>query len=147
MSPDQRLPGDRLLSPAMLLVVQGRAVSEAIESRLTEIGLNLRQFGVLGHLARSPGLSFTELAVRASITVQSMHSIVQNLTELGLINGDGPTRGRSANLSLSETGRHRLRDAEEIVREVDAAWFGPDAELSWQALGDSLAAVGKRWTA
>lgn len=147
MSPAKRVPEDSPLSPAMLLVVQGRAVSEAIESRLRGIGLNLRQFGVLGHLARSPGLSFTELAVRARMTVQSMHSLVQNLTELGLINGAGPTRGRSANLSLSETGRHRLRDAEEIVREVDAAWFGPDAELSWQALGDSLAAIGKRRTA
>lgn len=146
MGPAEHLPQNRPLSPAMILLVQGAAVSEAIQSRLSGIGLNLRQLAILGHLARNPGLSFTELASRAKITVQSMHSLVHNLTEHGLITGDHPTRGRSAKLSLSKTGRERLRAAQHIISEVDITWFGPAAEPSWQALGNSLTAVDKLWT-
>lgn len=128
-------------SPAMLLALHGRAVTDALEAALREEGLTLRQLGILGHLQRDPGLSFTDLAGRARITVQSVHTIVQHLIEAGLVSATDRVRGRAALLELSPAGRDRLADAEQAVRAVDQAWFGPDADPAWQALGDALRAA------
>jgi len=128
-------------SPAMLLALHGRSVTDALEARLREIGLSLRQLGILGHLQRDPGLSFTDVAARARITVQSVHTIVQHLIDADLVTATDRVRGRAALLELSPAGRHRLAEAEAAVRAVDEAWFGADAEASWRALGDALRTV------
>src|SRR5687768_8818410 len=72
-------------SPAMLLIVAARRIEQMVEHAVAPLGLNLRKLGVLGHLRRDPGLSFSELARRSSITVQSMHVVVQSLLHDGLV--------------------------------------------------------------
>ncbi|MBE1537025.1 MarR family winged helix-turn-helix transcriptional regulator [Actinomadura algeriensis] len=127
----------------MLLVVQGRMMSDAVEARLAPLGLALRTMGFLGHLARSPGISFTDLAARARITVQSTHTIAARLAEDGLIDAAGRTRGRAATLRLTEAGWLKLAEAEQAIAELDAERFGPDAAPAWQALAQALFTVAR----
>ncbi|MFV2177624.1 MarR family winged helix-turn-helix transcriptional regulator [Actinomadura sp. LOL_016] len=127
----------------MLLVVQGRMMSDAVETRLAPLGLTLRTMGFLGHLARSPGISFTDLAARARITVQSTHAVAARLADDGLIDAPGRTRGRAATLRLTEAGRAKLAEAEQAIAELDAERFGPDAAPAWQALAHALFTVAR----
>ncbi|MGL5851565.1 MAG: hypothetical protein ACRCZD_12355, partial [Phycicoccus sp.] len=61
-------------SPSIALLTMGRLVERRVAAALDELGLTVRGFGALGHLAGDPGISFTELARRAGVTVQSMHA-------------------------------------------------------------------------
>jgi DNA-binding MarR family transcriptional regulator len=128
-------------SPTMLLVLQGRMMGDLVDARLAEIGLTLRQFGFLGHLARTPGLSFTELAARARITVQSAHTIIGRLAADGLVDAVDSTRGRAATLTLTGTGRERLEQADAIVREIDRERFDDATTPAWTELGAALRAT------
>ena len=91
-------PGPRLApNAAMTLIIQARLVEARVESRLAELGLSLRRFGLLGHLRATPGISFSELARRAGIKVQSLQPIVATLVSLGFVHTVGGVgQGRAA---------------------------------------------------
>jgi DNA-binding MarR family transcriptional regulator len=128
-------------SPTMLLVLQGRMMGDLVDARLAEIGLTLRQFGFLGHLARTPGLSFTELAARARITVQSAHTIIGRLAADGLVDAVDSTRGRAATLTLTAAGRDRLNRADAAIRDIDRERFDEATTPAWTELGAALRAT------
>jgi DNA-binding MarR family transcriptional regulator len=104
----------------MALVVAGRAMEDLVAARLEPLGLSLRLFGVLGHLTRDEGLSYTELARRARVTPQSVHATVSRLVDLGAVEPAGPGRGRRAGLRVTDRGRRLLADGRRAVDALDA---------------------------
>ena len=107
-------------SVTMLLIGAGRAAQRRLEGALHEHGITLRHLGALGHLARNAELSYSDLARRASVTVQSMHSTIAGLVALGAIEVETAERGRPARLHLTERGRELLRTAGAVAHDLDA---------------------------
>lgn len=123
---------------AFLLIALGRTVREQTESGLGELGLSLRHLSALGHLGRQPGLSYSELARRARITVQSMQATLGQLEDLRAIERRTPPgRGRTAQLHLTPAGQDLLARAQDVLRTADhrlAAELGPQDHRSLSAL-------------
>ena len=117
---DPAPPGPPATSPAVLLVALGRQVEARLDEALAPAGLSLRLMGALGHLARQPGLSYTELAARARVTPQSMHATVASLIEAGAVSPAGTGRGRRALLEVTPRGHRLLAAGQEAVAAVDA---------------------------
>jgi DNA-binding MarR family transcriptional regulator len=107
-------------SVSFFLINLGRRVRETVDARLREQGLAYQHLSALGHLRRSPGLSYSELARRGGVTVQSMQTTVTHLVQQGLVAAGGTTvRGRRADLQVTAQGERVLRLAEAAVRSVD----------------------------
>jgi DNA-binding MarR family transcriptional regulator len=128
--PDPAPPTGDPVNAAFLLIGLGRALRDQADAGLRELGLSLRHLSALGHLARQPGLSYSELARRARVTVQSMQATLNQLEDLGTIERrTTPGRGRTAQLHLTEPGRELLARAMDVLRVADrrlAAQLGPD---------------------
>jgi DNA-binding MarR family transcriptional regulator len=103
----------------MALVAAGREVERGLEAGLARHGLSLRLVGALGHLRAGPGTSYSELARRSGVTVQSMHATVGRLVELGAVVSSDAGRGTAASLEVTEEGRRLLALAGEVAAEVD----------------------------
>lgn len=107
-------------SVSVFLVSLGRRAQEAVDGRLREHGLSYHHLSALGHLHRQPGLSYSELARRARVTVQSMQATVAHLEDQQLVDrGAATSRGRRADLRVTERGAQVLTAAETAVRAVD----------------------------
>lgn len=105
---------------AVLLIALGRRVGEQVEARLTEHDLTYRHLSALGHLAREPELSYSELARRAGITVQSMHATLAQLEKRGAVaRSTTPGRGRTARLQVTTAGADLLRTGTALVTDVE----------------------------
>lgn len=132
-------------SPAMLLVLLGKRLRDEIDAGLKELGLSMRHFSALGHLDGHPGLSYSELARRAGITVQSIQSTLTQLESLGAIERrTEPGRGRTAELHVTERGRALLGKGREVVRAADErvlAAAGEDERTLNAVLGKLLRAT------
>lgn len=112
-------------SPSLLVVALGRLVGRRLNDALAELGLSLRSLGALGHLRREPDISYTELARRAGVTVQSMHATIAQLIDLGAVAPIGSTvRGRSARLTVTDRGVALLSAVGEVAARVDREIFG-----------------------
>jgi DNA-binding MarR family transcriptional regulator len=125
----------------MALVGAGRVAQRRLEEALREHGLTLRHLGALGHLARNPELSYSDLARRVAVTVQSMHSTIATLVELGAIEVDTAERGRPARLRLTRRGHELLRTAGAIAHELDASL--PLRDLDPAALRAALLEIAR----
>ncbi|MFC8669292.1 MarR family winged helix-turn-helix transcriptional regulator [Streptomyces sp. NPDC057199] len=106
-------------STVMLLIAAGRAAQRRFEDALAEHGLTLRHLSALGHLAHTPGLSYSELARRAGITTQSMHATIALLVEQGAVEVPPTDPGRRAEPMLTEQGRQLLHTAGRIAQGID----------------------------
>lgn len=124
------------LSPALTMVLQARLVEERIEAELAPLGLSMRKFGVLGHLRATPGLSFSALARRAGIKVQSLHPIIDALKGEGYVRTVGEvSQGRAATLELTDAGIEAVESGSRLLGEVDRSMF---ATGEWAVLGEAL---------
>lgn len=112
--------GSLVTSTTMLLVAAGRAAQRRLEHALREHGVTLRHLGALGHLARDPELSYSDLARRAAVTAQSMHSTINALVELGAVEVEPAERGRPVRLRLTRRGHDLLGTAGAIAHRLDA---------------------------
>ena len=83
------------ISPAFLAIGVGRVLRTEIETELARVGLSLRHLSALGHLAGQPGLSYSELARRGGITVQSMQSTLRQLEAMNAVQRLTPPRPRT----------------------------------------------------
>ena len=92
------------------------AMDEALKStRLTTPG-----YAVLAQLELENGISNAELARRSFITPQSMHGIVSNLENRGLIKRKSSnSHGRILPLELTKEGQKIVSSAHEIIRVVE----------------------------
>lgn len=126
---------------AMTMIIQARAIETQVEDRLKTFDLSLRRLGLLGHLRARPGISFSELARRAGIKVQSLQPIVQTLIDLDYVEAVGGVgQGRAASIHLTASGIVAFDRATEALTEIDDELF---AEGEWKDLGDSLRVVAQ----
>src|SRR3546814_17056124 len=96
----------------MIMILQARRLETRVEEELKAIGLSLRRMGLLGHLDREPGISYSALARRAGIKVQSLHPVMEALSADGYVTTVGEVgQGRAAGTPLTEHGRAPLRRA------------------------------------
>jgi len=125
----------------MIMVLLARRLEARVERSLKLIGLSMRKLGLLGHLSREPGVSYSALARRAGIKVQSLHPIMDELTRDGLVVtvGEGG-QGRAAVIELTERGRDALARANEVISDIDTDVF---AEADWFEVDGALAALGE----
>lgn len=113
------LPEPGSAGPAFALMALGRMVREDVEARLRPSGLALRHLSALGHLSRRPGLSYSELARRAGVTVQSMQATLVQLEERGAVERARPAgRGRAAELRVTPVGLELLGTAERSLHDA-----------------------------
>ena len=104
-------------SVSVFLIALGRRARESIEARLREHGIAYHHVSALGHLKRRPGLSYSDLARRAHVTVQSMQTTVGQLEALGLVErGATTSQGRRADLQVTAHGLDVLDLAEAAIR-------------------------------
>lgn len=90
------------------------------EERLRPLGLSMSQYAVLRALSDAPGAPAAELARRTFVTRQSLHDVLNGLQARGLVNvATQPTVGRALPITLADTGRSLLDQADGIVLDVD----------------------------
>lgn len=108
---------------AISVLTLARRMRADLDERLATLDITLRGFATLGHLSRQPGLSYSELARRAGITVQSMHALVRTLEGNGLVSAAASTPGAAASLVLTDAGRDVLRRARRAVTRTETSTF------------------------
>ncbi|MCP3805445.1 MarR family transcriptional regulator [Allokutzneria sp. A3M-2-11 16] len=106
-------------STVMLLVVAGRELQRRVDAALGELGLTMRHLGALGHVARNPEVSYSDLARRAGITTQSMRATVLMLEDQGAVRRTLAGHGHPARLDLTDQGRELLAKAKAVISGLD----------------------------
>lgn len=128
-------------SAALTMILQARAVEARVEMELKRLGLSVRRLGILGHLRSAPGISFSALARRAGIKVQSLHPIVDALIEQGLVTTIGGVgQGRAAVIELTQKGHDIFAEADDVLIEIDHELF---AEGERRELGEVLVRIAE----
>jgi DNA-binding MarR family transcriptional regulator len=116
-------------------------VDLAVGQALLAHGLTIRKYGVLGHIAATPGLSVSDLGRRSGITVQSVHTLIRSLADAGLVRSEVLGSGLAARVTVTPAGTALLRRVSITVGELDTQLFATEA---MGGLSDALAAM---WTA
>lgn len=122
MADDQPDQGATVPTPsaAFLLTVLGRQIRGRVDDALHREGIAVRHVSALGHLSRSPGLSYSELGRRAAVTPQSMQATLNRLEEIGAVERiGGGGRGRSAQLFVTAEGRRLIDVGMASYAELD----------------------------
>lgn len=84
-------------------------------------GIAVRHLSALGHLSRSPGISYSELARRTSVTQQSMQATLNELEVIGTVaRTTKGGRGRTATLFVTDEGKRLLAIGYSSYAELDA---------------------------
>lgn len=106
MTANQRDPDNFL---GYTIVRLAAAMQTRIEDVMRqELGLSVRQFGALAHLARNPGMGSGELARLLLVKPQSMGPLVDGLAERGLVVRNLAARGHKRRTELTQGGRSAL---------------------------------------
>lgn len=108
-------------SPVIALLAVSAMWEGQLAMALRELGISTRKFGLLGHIGAEPGISFSELARRSHITVQSAHTSVRTLVDDGLVADGTSHAGAASDLRVTERGQDILDRARETVFELDSA--------------------------
>ncbi|CAN7682696.1 MarR family winged helix-turn-helix transcriptional regulator [Mycolicibacterium frederiksbergense] len=109
-------------SPTIGLLTMSRIWDAALAEALKPLGLTTRKYGLLGHIRGMPGISFSELARRSRITVQSAHAAVSAFAEAGLVDDGTAHAGSASSLRVTEKGEALLAQAADEVTRLDAAF-------------------------
>ena len=125
-------------SPTIALVTLARIVEVRLGSLLEPRGLTLRKYGILGHIAATPGLSLSDLARRSHITVQSVHVLIRSLVEAGWVKSSTEANGLAAQVTVTAAGSALLAELRAELGVFDAETFDGAA---WEELSDALARV------
>lgn len=125
-------------SPTIALVTIARVVEVQLADLLEPHGLTLRKYGILGHIASTPGLSLSDLARRSRITVQSVHVIIRALTDEGLVRSSTEANGLAAQVTVTSKGADLLGRLRVELAAFDEQTFGTP---EWQDLARTLAEI------
>lgn len=87
---------------------------------LKDIGLTTRKYALLAHVHGTPGISFSELARRSLITVQTAHTAVRALVDDGLVRDEMSHAGSASDLRVTDAGQKALAAAEVLLADLDA---------------------------
>ncbi|MGW0044681.1 MarR family winged helix-turn-helix transcriptional regulator [Rhodococcus sp. NPDC003348] len=117
-------------SPTVTLLTVGRVWEAAFTEALKPLGLTTRKYGLLGHIRGTPGISFSELARRSRITVQSAHTAVAAFVEAGLVDDGTAHAGAASTLTITADGESLLARAAEVVARLDADFAAQHPEIT-----------------
>jgi DNA-binding MarR family transcriptional regulator len=133
-------PGDAAprFSPTIALLTLSRVAEVQIGAVLEPHGLTLRKYGILGHIAGTPGLSMSDLARRSGITVQSVHTMIGTLVDAGLVQSRVESSGHAAQIKVTTAGTDLLAVIARSVQALDEQLFADDG---MRELSSALAAI------
>jgi DNA-binding MarR family transcriptional regulator len=123
------MPESPPFSPTIALLTASRVWDAALGGMLKPLGLSTRKYGLLGHIRATPGVSFSELARRSRITVQSAHTIVAGFEADGLVVDDTGRAGAASRLRVTEEGERLLGEAARGLERLDTAFAAEHPEL------------------
>lgn len=106
-------------SPTIALLTVARVWDAELTQVLRGFGLTTRTYGLLGHIKGTPGISFSELARRSRITVQSAHTAVARLLAEGLVQDATAHAGARSVLELTEDGSRLLSEVASRLEHLD----------------------------
>jgi DNA-binding MarR family transcriptional regulator len=132
------MPQPPPFSPTVTLLTVGRVWDAALSDSLKPLGLTTRKYGLLGHIRGAPGISFSELARRSRITVQSAHAAVAAFAQAGLVDDVIGHAGSASSLRVTAEGETLLATAAEAVSRLDAQ-FSADHPVLTEALREEMA--------
>lgn len=118
--PDRRQRRPEQVSPVVALLTLSSVWDAELGAALSDLRLTTRKYALLAHIHGSPGISFSELARRSQITVQSAHTAVKALVADKLVQDATAHAGAASNLRSTPAGEAALRDAGERVAALDA---------------------------
>jgi len=121
-------------SPVVSLLTVAAVWEARLDAELRALGLTTRRYGLLAHIRGTPGISFSELARRSQITVQSAHAAVRMLVDAGFAADANAHAGAASELRVTDAGQRVLADAERMLARLDAE-FGSGAPALAAALG------------
>ncbi|WP_049570463.1 MarR family winged helix-turn-helix transcriptional regulator [Nocardiopsis sp. SBT366] len=124
------MPEQPPFSPTVALLTVGRVWEAAFNAALKPLGLTTRKYGLLGHVRGTPGISFSELARRSRITVQSAHSAVAAFVAAGLVDDGTAQAGAASTLRVTAEGEALLARAAEVVARLDEEFATEHPELT-----------------
>lgn len=124
------MPEQPPFSPTVALLTVGRVWEAAFNAALKPLGLTTRKYGLLGHVRGTPGISFSELARRSRITVQSAHSTVAAFVAAGLVDDGTAQAGAASKLRVTAEGEALLARAAEVVARLDEEFAMEHPELT-----------------
>ena len=127
-------------SPTITLLTAARVWDAAFAEALKPLGLTTRKYGLLGHIRGTPGISFSELARRSRITVQSAHSAVAGFVSSGLVDDGTAQAGAASTLRVTNAGMKLLDDAAQAVTGLDVQFAENHPELT-EALREHMLRV------
>jgi len=104
-----------------------------LNTLLRGVGLTTRKYALLAHIEATPGISFSELARRSQITVQTAHTAVRSLAREGMVTDATAHAGAASDLRLTEQGVAALREADARLSQLDHT-FGAGAPALTSAL-------------
>ncbi|MFF3569513.1 MarR family winged helix-turn-helix transcriptional regulator [Nocardia jiangxiensis] len=117
-------------SPTIMLLTLSRVWEARLADGLKPLGLTTRQYGLLGHIRGTPGISFSELARRSRITVQSVHTAVARFVAAGLVDDGTAHAGAASTLSVTAEGAAVLDRAAALVVDLDVEFAAQNPELT-----------------
>jgi DNA-binding MarR family transcriptional regulator len=117
-------------SPTITLLTVSRVWEAAYAEALRPLGLTTRKYGLLGHIRGTPGISFSELARRSRITVQSAHTAVGAFVAAGLVDDGTAQAGAASSLRITAAGEALLARTAEVVARLDASFAEQHPALS-----------------
>jgi DNA-binding MarR family transcriptional regulator len=132
-SPAEQSPRRPPFSPVISLLTVSAIWDAKLNAELRELTLTTRKYGLLAHLEATPGISFSELARRSRITVQSAHTAVGALVQAGFVVDVTAHAGAPSDLRVTDAGTRALRDADARLGALDAD-FGAGAPALTDAL-------------
>lgn len=124
------MPEPPPFSPTIALLTISRIWESAYADALKPLGLTTRKYGLLGHIRATPGISFSELARRSRITVQSAHTAVARFVETGLVDDATAHAGSASSLRITADGTALLNQAADVVTRLDAEFHAAHPELT-----------------
>jgi len=125
------IPGDRGASidhmpterppfgPVIALLTVSAVWDARLGAALKDLGLTSRKFGLLAHIQATPGISFSDLARRSQITVQTAHTAVRALQDEGLVHDANAHAGSASDLRATDKGERVMAEAESRLAALD----------------------------
>jgi DNA-binding MarR family transcriptional regulator len=111
---------DRPFSPVIALLTVSSVWDSHLGAALKPLGLTTRKYGLLAHIRATPDISFSELARRSQITVQTAHTAVHALVDDGMVSDGTAIPGAPSHLRMTDKGAKALEDADARLADLDA---------------------------
>ena len=110
----------RPFSPVIALLTVSSVWDTHLGAALKPLGLTTRKYALLAHIRATPDISFSELARRSQITVQTAHTAVHALVDDGMVADATAIPGAPSHLRMTDKGARALTEADSRLADLDA---------------------------